>query len=305
MKAILRINYFVIAILTFVSIGVFSKPIPRTDLKAVLESGKRSYVSEPVQLEAGLYVIGEESSQASKVKGTHYLLVDNYINNTDQFIGIMIDEEALNEHKAPKTAFIFKTSNIRNGQTVILCPLIIDIYGNMAVECELNRNSPYLEISLQSNDENHRYPYLVQGKNGLLNDHVMGMRKSSKQLPTWKNWPDSGVYETAFANSQVVVSGQMLTIHSNGQIAESYSLTAINGDSGGKIAGLAESHLDTMSESDVTASKFDKVAFFLQDFDQTNVFFIATPLSFPGRYALKVYTPESQSFMDIFFPGLK
>jgi hypothetical protein len=297
------LKYFAISISLISGVLASAKPIPKTDIKKVLNAGKTTYVAAPVKLQAGLYIVGEESGDAAKVTGSHYLLIDNYINNSDQFIGVMIDQEAIDQG-SPKTAFIFKSSTVRNGQTIILCPLIVDIYGNLAIECELNRNSPYLEISLQSSESSHRYPYLIQGRNGLLNDHVMGMRKSGEQLPNWKNWPSTGVYETARANSQIVVSGQMLSIHNQGQISESYALTAINGDEGGKLAGLAESSFDTMSETDITSSEFNRLAFFLQDFSQTNVFVIATPMLFPGRYSIKVFTPEKRSFMDIFFPGL-
>jgi hypothetical protein len=281
-----------------------ANPIPRTDLNKVLNAGKNSYTSAPIHLQAGLYIVGAESSKAAKVAGTHYLLLDTYANDPNQFIGVLIDQGAINEG-SPKSAFIFKSSSVRNGQTIMLYPLIIDMYGNLAVESELSRNSPYLELSAQATDSSHRYPYMIQGRNGLLNDHILGMRKSSEQLPNWKAWPSSGIYESGKSNSQIVVNGQTMTIHDNGQITQSYALTPINGDEGGKIAGLGESNFDTMSEVDITSSQFNKIAFFLQDFNQNNIFIVATPMTFPGRYTIKVYTPEKATFMDIFFPGLE
>jgi hypothetical protein len=279
-------------------------PIPRTDVKKVLNAGKNTYASAPINLQAGLYIVGPENSNSDKAHGTQYLLLDTYANDPSQFIGVMIDQDSIHEG-SPRTAFIFKSSTVRNGQTIMLYPLIIDMYGNLVVGAELDRNSPYLELSLQSTDSSHRYPYLIQGRNGLLNDHLLGMRKSSEQLPNWKSWPSSGIYESQRANSQIVVNGKIMTIHDGGQVTQSYALTAVNGDEGGKIAGLGESNFDTMSEADITSSRFDKIAFFLQDFEQNNIFIVASPLNFPGRYNIKVYTPEETTFMDSFFPGLE
>ncbi len=280
-----------------------AREIPTTDVNKVFNSGNTIRTSAPVNLQPGLFVMGPIDGDSKKVTGTHYLLIDRYTNSEDQFIGVMISADSLVRGN-PSSAFIFRTSTVRKGQTLMLYPLTIDIYGNLSVEAELSRTSPYIEISTQNLNDSHRYPYLVQGKNGLLNDHLMGMRRAGNQWPHWNPWPSSGIYESRGGKSHLVVNGNTLAIHQSGMDSETFAISPINGDDSGKMAGLSESNYDTMSEMDVTDSKFQKLAFFIHDVEQKNIFIIATPKNFPGRYDLKIYAPEEKSFMDRFFPGL-
>lgn len=300
MKSI-TIKFLFAGVLT-TSVLSHAREIPTTDVNKVFNSGNTIRTSAPVSLQPGLFVLGPVDGETSKLTGTHYLLIDRYTNSEDQFIGVMISADSLVAGN-PSSAFIFRSSSVRKGQSIMLYPLTIDIYGNLSVEAELSRTSPYIEISRQDLNEDHRYPYLVQGKNGLLNDHLMGMRRAGNQWPHWNPWPSSGVYESQRGRSQLVVNGNTLAIHEPGMDTETFAINPINGDDSGKMAGLSESNYDTMSEMDITESKFQKVAFFLHDLEQQNIFIIATPKSFPGRYDLKVYAPEDKSFMDRFFPG--
>lgn len=283
---------------------VNAREIPSTDVNKVFNSGNTIRTSAPVHLEPGLFVLGPVGNDANTLTGTHYLLIDRYTNSEDQFIGVMLDANGL-VRGTPGSAFIFKTSTVRKGMSLMLYPLTIDIYGNLSIESELSRTSPYMEISTQNTSESHRYPYLVQGKNGLLNDHLLGMRRANNQIPRWNLWPSTGVYSASKGSSQLVVNGNTLALHEPGLETATFAINPINGDDSGKIAGLSESNFDTMSENDITEGKFQKLAFFLTDIYNQNVFIIATPKNYPGRYDIRIYAPEEQSFMDRFFPGLE
>lgn len=282
---------------------LLAREIPTTNMEQVLNAGRVQRTSAKLNIQSGLYVLGPVDKDKSQISGTHYLLLDRYNNSEDQFIGVMISADSFVAAN-PKSAFIFRSSFVRNNTSLMLYPITIDIYGNLSVESETTRTSPYIEISLQNLNESQRYPYIVQGKNGLLDGQLLGMRKAEIQSPRWNQWPSSGIYQTGNRNSKLVVNGDTLAIHENGTEPINYIISPINGDDSGKIAALSELNFDTMSESDIGDTQFKKIAFFLNDFEKNNVFLIATPKIFPGRYDLKIYAPQSLTFMDRFFPGL-
>lgn len=276
-----------------------NRPMVRTDLDKVFQSGQVNRSSPRVELKPGLYVVGDEKHEGS---GTHYLLVDVDVNNPDRLIGLMIPEDSLSKGTTSVGKF-FVGRSIKGGTSVMLAPLIIDMDGNILVDSEMTRNSPVLEISAIATEGSHRYPYMIEGHNGALNGKIMGMRAAPyNRQPTWKGWPSAGIFEAESSHGKMVVRGSSISIHDGSRLDHRYSLVPLNGDLG-KIAGLKESSFDTMAEMDISASKFSKIAFFLNGLCEEEIFVIASPAVRPGDYNIEFYSPKHKSVFDIFRPG--
>lgn len=276
-----------------------SRPLIQTDLKKVLQTQYVGSHAPQVLLNPGLYIVGDEQHEGN---GTQYLLVDTDVNNPERFIGLMIPERNFKQGSVSQGKF-FVGRPIRGGTSVLLAPLVIDTDGHILVDSELSRNSPVLEVSAVSTEGSNRYPYLIEGHNGALNGQVFGMRAvESNRKPTWTGWPSAGIFVSPSSEGKMVVKGNTISIHDGLREDRRYTLVPLNGVLG-KIAGLKESHFDTMAETDVSTSRFSKIAFFLNGLSDEEIFVFASPMVRPGDYSIEFFSPKRRSFNDIFRPG--
>ncbi len=299
----MRINFFkslTVGILLFTITSLLSaREIPVYDVNASTQSGgAANLASQPFQLEEGLYIMGPLDK--SEISGTHYLLLDKNKQDEGEFIGVILDQSTIEVGNTSEMAFLFKTKKVRKGQTTILSPTKIDMYGLESSETKLDDISPHIEISKQDSNNSIRYPYLVQGK-GLLNNSLLGMRKAVLNLPRWNSWPSTGVYYSKKGSYQSVINGNQLTVHSDSVLT--YTLNPFNDYNLGRIATVSFSQFNNMGEFDNTSSEVLKIALFFEDSNSTKMFILATPASYPGRYNVNIYYPREHSFVDYWFPG--
>ena len=102
------------------SIGLAQQKIVQTDLSAVYGTGEQSNGLAPqVKLKPGVYALGDDDH---KLNGTHYLIVDQYINNNDKGLALLINQDELRE-KSQARGRLYMIRPIQGGSTLMLSPM--------------------------------------------------------------------------------------------------------------------------------------------------------------------------------------
>lgn len=274
--------------------------LPETDLGKVYGTGVNNNPTAKgygISLNAGVYVIGSEKA---KVRGSHYLVIDKYVNDNSRFFALMVSQSG----DRTSVGQFYMGKKIKNGAAVMLSPVFIDNNGNLAIESELSQRAAIIEISLRADAGKVRYPYLLQGHNGALNGQLMGMRASSKETIRLATGPSQTIFRGSNSDDNLVVSGSSVTLHGESSMQQTFELVGVNGD-GGKIAAMLSGEFNTMGEYMTSDSAISKVAFFMRTSSNKELFVIASPGYRVGEYRLKFYSPQSRDLVDFFFPGLE
>lgn len=294
----MKTRLFLIATLMMGLAQAANKPLVETDLNKVYGAGVSvSTLAPKVKLNPGVYVIGDEDS---KLKGTHYLIVDEYSNDADKGLALMVEQSSIkNGHRSAGQFYMIKS--IKGGTKLMLSPVFIDMRGNLSVQSELNSQAQVLVISIAPQAEKLRYPYQVVGQNGALGGELMGMRAKSDQNPTFRPWPQRSVFKSETQRAKLVVSGTTVGIYSGNTLGNEFELVPLNGDFG-KMAALTQTRLDTMAEDYVSDTAIKKLAFFM-NLNGEEVFLIAQPSAQPGQFVIDVYGQKGRTFLDYVAPG--
>ena len=250
-----------------------------------------------MKLNPGVYVIGDDDS---KMSGTHYLIVDEYSNDSDKGLALMLEQDSLKDGRRAAGQF-YMVKSIKGGTKLMLSPVFIDMHGNLSVQSELNSNAQVLVISLAPNADKLRYPYQVVGQNGALGGEMKGMRAKSDQNPVFRPWPKQSVFKSESQRGKLVVSGTTVGIYNGSTLGNEFELVPLNGDFG-KMAALTQTRLDTMAEDYVSDTAIKKLAFFM-NLDHEEVFLVAQPTALPGQFMFDVYSSQHRTFLDFVAPG--
>lgn len=276
-----------------------AKDIPKTDLDRVYKAGTQSVVPGPaINLNPGIYVVGDDDNT---VWGTHYLIVDKYVNDDDKILAILIEQGHFDEGKHCIGRF-YLGKKIKNGTSLMLSPIYIDINGNLAIQSEMSTTAQVLEVSVRNQAGDFRYPYLVQGHYGALGGHLLGMRAKSTQSPNFVPWPSNNIFSGASDRDNLIVTGSSVAIHNGRGLDRRFELLPLNGDLG-KFAELVSTQLDTMGEDMVSETGVKKLAFFMKNTWNEEMFVVASPAGNIGQYEMNFYEQKHRGLMDFFFPG--
>src|SRR3989338_4150125 len=235
----------VAAVLTAATAFAQNRPLVKTDIQRVYDSGQ---ISTPggaaFTLSPGIYVLGDEDN---KVFGTHYLLVDEYVNDPGKVIAILVPQ-AIEKGAESVSGYIYQGRPLGDGTSLMLAPVIIDEFGNVSVDSELSQNSPVIQLTLKNDAGRLRYPYMLEGHNGALDGQMLGMRASGSTKPQLNAWPHANILEGGTPRGGISVSGNIVTHNDGFRSQTRYQRVPLNGDMG-KIAALVRARLNTMSES--------------------------------------------------------
>lgn len=278
---------------------VQARELTHTNVPGVLNTGSVSYQGPQTTLMPGLYIVGDDDH---KWHGQSYLLVDTYVNDPNKVLAVMLPKQVIDSSGGVGSGEIFLGRPIKNGTSVMLSPVTIDITGSLSVESEMETNARVIEVSRRSAPGNYRYPYLLQGHNGALGGQLLGMRASTTQQPRLAQWPSNNVFSGSGGMGHLVVDGTSVGVYS-GHLAEShYQLLPLNGDFG-KFAELVPTQLDTMSEAMISASQIAGLAIFISGCFDTERMLIASPQAQPGEFQMDMYSPDGRTFSDYLAPG--
>lgn len=286
-------------LISLIAITTSAAELIPTDVSRVYGAGQQISTFTPqIQLQPGVYAIGDEDS---KLTGTHYLILDSYINDEKKSLALMVNQADFNDGKRASGQF-YMARPIKSGRAVMLSPVFIDSMGNLSVQSELNREAQVLEINLAPEGNKFRYPYIVQGHYGALDGKLMGMRAKSHQEPKFRASPSNSVFSSRTERGQVVVSGNTVGIHNGAQVDRRYEMVLLNGDLG-RMAALVSTKFDTMAEESISDSEIQKLAFFMTDSEGSELFIIANKTAKPGQFVFDFYGPRGRSFLDYFAKG--
>lgn len=302
MKTLTIAKYIFATILGFSCLSAQAKDVPQTDLGKVFNQGVRNPInSQRFNVEPGLYIIGDDNN---KVSGTHFLIIDKSVNDDQKIFALMISQDEYRgrnfENKGTGRFYVGKP--IKNGTAVMLSPVFIDLNGNLAIESEVNQKAPVIEITLRNQSGEFRYPYMLQGHNGALNGYLLGMRAAVRNNPNLKPWPENNVFSGNSNQDNLVVSGSTVAIHNGRSMEQRFELLPINGEFG-KFAEMVSTELDTMGEVMISESSVRKLAFFMTNAHEQEIFIVATPTARVGEFKFEFYGPKCRTFTDYFFPG--
>lgn len=292
---------FLIASL-IVSTSFAQQKMVESDLSQIYGTGSSSY-SAPftkIKLKPGVYALGDDNN---KMTGTHYLIVDDYVNNQEKGLALLIDQSELRD-KSQARGRLYMIRPIQGGSTLMLSPIEIGMNGQLGIHSELDGtgNSPVLTVSLDPQAQKLNYPYIIRGHNGALGGQLLGMRAKSDQNPTFRPWPSHAVFNSETDSGKLLVQNNVVSIHDPRRLDREFQLVPLNGVLG-KMAALVSTKLNTMEESYVSNSAIKELAFFM-NLDDCELFMIARPtLTQPGEFLFSFYGPRHRTFMDFFRKG--
>ena len=270
----------------------------QTDQNGVQNSGNKNQGARAVKLEPGLYYLNDIDQ---KLSVEYYLLLDTYANDPEKSLAILFSVDAVRNRRS--VAYLYQGRPIKNGSVVMFSPLAVDNSGNMRVLSEGQTNAPVIE--LMERQGNHRFPYVLRGRNGALGGRILGMRGASSKKPELKPWPSTGIFaSTTGKDVDILVNGSEVSINSGSLADQTFSLLAINGEQG-KFAALTKSTLDTMSENELADERIVRLASFISGCFDRETMMILSPTMNWGEYHLDTYQLAEPSFLDWLFPGRK
>lgn len=291
----------VFATLLLMTAMTAAKDLTPTNLNRVFGAGTQTSVvaSPQVMLKPGVYAVGDEDHQMT---GTHYLIVDEYVNDDSQSLALLVNQHQFNGGSRASGQF-YLVKPIKRGQAVMLSPVFINSDGVLSIQSELNRDAQVLEISISPDGNKYRYPYVVQGHNGALDGKLMGMRAKSHQEPKFRAQPSSAIFTSETDRGQIVVSGKTVSIHNGRNIDQRFEMLPLNGDLG-RMAALVSTKFDTMMEESVSQSHIERLAFFMTAHDGDELFIIAQPaVGSPGTFIFDFYGPRGRKLLDYIAKG--
>jgi hypothetical protein len=299
MKSTFLFTMVMIATTLAASFGSAQQKMKETDLSQVYGAGQTvSALAPQIKLNPGVYAIGDDEN---KWKGTHYLVVDEYVNNDQQGLALLISQEDIKE-KSQAVGRFYMIRPIRRGTLLMLSPIEI-VNGQLTINSELDvtGNSPVLTVSLDPQHKKMNYPYIIKGNNGALGGQILGMRAKSDQNPTFRPWPAHSVFNAETGNGKILIEDKILSISSKNETDREFELVPINGALG-KMAALVDTKLNTMEEDYISNASIKQLAFFM-NLDGCELFMIARPTVEPGQFMFNFYGERGRTFMDFIRHG--
>ncbi len=279
------------------SLGGLAQPSPitETDENAILGGVTESGSQLEVKLEPGLYEIGNLNGRT-----THYLLLDQYINDSNKFLAVYIPKNINRTKKA--RGKIFQVRPMQRGTKIMLSPIFIDSTGNIRVLSQTDRDAPVLEITRRAGK--HRYPYIVNARNDNDGNGIRGMKGSGKTNLSLNAHPSNGVFAAgAYEDSpDILVSGNEMTLTDDYYFDQTFKMVALNGGSG-KISGLQVSELDTMSEMEISEDAISRLAVFINGCWKKEVLLVARKTVEIGVFEFSYNEILKPYLLDRLFPG--
>jgi hypothetical protein len=285
------------------SLGLAQQKTVESNVDQIMGGEEIETLAPPVKLLPGVYAMGDDEH---KLHGTHYLIVDKFVNNQEKGLALLIDQEEMQD-KTMARARLYMFSPIEEGSQLMLSPIVIDpSTGQLVIHSKIDRTgkSPILTISVDPEAQKLNYPYIIRGHNGALGGQLLGMRAKSDQNPTFRPWPKHSVFNSETSRGKLLIQGKTVSIHEPSRREEEFKLVPINGVLG-KMAALVSTELDTMGEGYTSDTAIEKMAFFM-NLDGEELFMIATPgprTSLPGEFFVNFYGERHRTFLDYFRKG--
>jgi hypothetical protein len=270
------------------------KPTPRTDRETVLQSNAPNPVREKVQLESGLYSLG----QINDSKSLFMVLTDSVL-DTDVKVGLMLERDFQSDCVTNGRLVIAR--QIRNG-SVMISPLKIDRHGSLVSVSETETDAPVFLVSRREDGAKREYPYLVEPKNGAAS-FLLGMTHEKNSRFELIPSPSVGIFHAQDDRRRnIVYNGTNLSFYVGNTTDLEYGVVPMNGLVGG-IAGLTTAHFDPMLEDVTMGSDVQKIAFFLRNSNGHEMIMIGTPSVPSGMFRFEGYSLQTRSLADFFNRG--
>ena len=272
--------------------------LPRADLQAIFKVGTEQRSGIPTELLDGTYVVGPITGDEIQVE--HYLMIESDINDSEKFFALMIPKPLAKE--SPKgLARLFQGRKLNGSSSIMLSPLRIDTNGNLEITSETQTKAPVLEIS--SRPGRHKYPYVIQGRNGAMGGQILGMRGYGGFKPSLKALPQDGVFVSGGKSADVVVNFPEIAFYDGSARGSSFTMLQMNGDEG-KFSMMVDNSLDTIAESNIASEEIKRIAIFVNGgcFD-SEVLITLQPLTGAGEFNATIFRPAKRSLLEFVFPG--
>jgi hypothetical protein len=155
-----------------------------------------------------------------------------------------------------------------------------------------------MEVTMDGSRPNGDHFHLIS-HNGAAAGRTLSMKKVSASRPSFQNWPTAGLFNSLTESGSMVVSQSILTVSNGDQTnTSSFKIMPINADDG-RIAGLRSATFNAQRRAYVVDSKVRKLAFFLKDQSNDEVFVIASPTHRSDVYSAEFYCPKKRSLLQI------
>lgn len=289
------------------SITTFARPLSPANVESLKQAGQALRKStNPINLEKGVYAVRPLNMSNDKsyfVQDTNFLFLEEVNERAGDFVGIMIDIQALGSDKlsAPKATtpaanmykdkvIVFKAKPILGGSSAALIPFNISSSGYAFTHDAYDSSAPYIQIASQDAP----YPLRLEGHNGFLNGHLLEMKKVSNSKVEWLSSLSNGVYYGPSENTNLTINGDYVTLLLEGKVNQTYSMTPINSDFDAKLFGLSQAQYDVMTDEIGVSDSYKLFTIFVKDIygDEKTLLLMPSDDGFPGRHSRIVFNPR-------------
>ena len=252
------------------------RAIIRTDLDRVRSAGQLEAPTPgpTLRIESGVYAVRSSANESYR------MIVEESVNDPSKFLALLVPE-ALGSRAGVYRGNIFLGRPLPALGGVMLSPLGIDLFGNLSVVSETQRNAPVVQISQRGGD------LLLQGHNGALGGGLFTMSARSSGRATVAASPRSGEFRTQSQSGNILVTGQVLSLLESGGRDRRFQIVPLNGDLG-KFAALVDTQLDTMSESMISQTAIQRLVAFVSGVGSGEQLLLITP-SGSGEFQFATY----------------
>lgn len=266
----------------------FNKDLEAIGLPTPLPSSVKQILLTP-----GLYFVGDESNRKN---WSHFMLLDSYVNDPSQLIGFILSRESLGSGENTKMQIVHAIP-LEHG-TVMLSPIVINSEGIISTDSKRDGRSGVMEITMDGTRPHGDHFHLIS-HNGGSGGKSLSMKRVSANRPAFQNWPTTGLFNSQTATGSLVVNGTILTVSNGDQsMTSSFKIMPINSNDG-RIAGLRSATMNAQSRRYMVDSKVRKLAFFLKDKNNDEVFVVASPTHRSDVFAADFYCPKKRSILQI------
>jgi hypothetical protein len=270
-------KFISITLLALYSLALDARELVRTDLGRVRSSGQLEAPSAEASLRLSSGVYSVSANDGSRQNLT--MIIEESVNDPAKFLALLVPE-GTGSRAGVQVGNIFLGRPAPALGGIMLSPLGIDLFGNLSVTSEAQRNAPVVQLTPRGND------FLLQGHNGALGGRLFVMSSRNRGRANLSPTPRSGEFNTRSQQGSIVVTGTVLSLL-DGNRDRRFQIIPLNGDLG-RFAALVDTQLDTMSESMLSQTSIQRLVAFVSGVWSGEQLFVITPSS-SGEFQFAVY----------------
>lgn len=283
--------------------GQARRPITKTDIDGVYNSGQVPVFGEKVSLVEGRYDLGELTYFG---KNEYCMLVQVDQNDPDKIIAVVVPSEIRRNARRTRKenrrrekenqvalpgyqkAYLFQGRPVLNGTKIMLTNLGINEWGDIEVESTTREDASHIMITLNQTRGGRELILSTSGENPhpmLSGASFIGAKYRGDRKPQL-GLPKNGFFGGKRRAPEVLLNGGSMIVGD-----KQYELIPMNG-AGGAVVSLTSMDFNTMGEFVETTDEIQRMVSFVKGAWREDVIFDMRPTHVPGQFDVRYVTEK-------------